>query len=68
MGKKKGGTVEVRLLFVDEGSYHHETAKIPTASVASYDRLIDCIREDQAVLAKLHVDVERLVSAYLVEE
>lgn len=68
MAKKKGGTVEVRLLFVDEGSYHHETAKIPAASVKAYDRLIDCLREDEDVLAKLHVDVERLVSACLVED
>ncbi|NNF11658.1 MAG: hypothetical protein HKN72_00430 [Gemmatimonadetes bacterium] len=67
MAKKKSGTVEVRLLFVDEGAYHHETAKIPTASVKAYDRLIDCLREDEDVLAKLHVDVERLVSAHLVE-
>lgn len=67
MAKKKG-TVEVRLLFVDEGEYHHETVKIPAASLDAYDRLIDCIREDAAVLAKLHVDVERLVSAYLVDD
>lgn len=60
--------MEVRLLFVDEGSYHHETVSIPAASVEAYDRLIDCVREDQAVLGKLHVDVERLVSAYLVED
>ena len=60
-------TVEVRLLFVDDGSYHHETVSIPESSVEAYDRLIDCVREDQAVLKKLHVDVERLVSAYLVD-
>lgn len=60
-------TVDVRLLFVDEGSYHHETVTVPVSSVDAYERLIDCIREDEAVLRKLHVDVERLVSAYLVE-
>lgn len=60
-------TVDVRLLFVDDGSYHHETVTIPAASVEPYERLIDCVREDEAVLKKLHVDVERLVSAYLVE-
>lgn len=59
-------TVEVRLLFVDEGAYHHETVEIPAASVEGYDRLIDCVREDPAVLKKLHVDLDRLVSAYLV--
>lgn len=60
-------TVDVRLLFVDDGSYHHETVTIPASSVDAYDRLIDCVREDEAVLKKLHVDVERLVSAYLVD-
>lgn len=66
--KKKDGSIQVRLLFVDDGSYHHETVAIPAASIDAYDRLIDCVREDEAVLKKLHVDVERLVSAYLVEE
>lgn len=61
------GTVEVRLLFVDEGAYHHENVVIPAASVEAYDRLIDCVREDAAVLKRLHVDVGRLVSAYVVE-
>lgn len=62
------GNVDVRLLFVDDGSYHHETVSVPASSVEAYDRLIDCVREDRAVLKKLHVDVDRLVSAYLVEE
>lgn len=65
---KKSRPVEVRLLFVDEGSYHHETVTVPASSVDAYERLIDCVREDPAVLKKLHVDVERLVSAYLVED
>lgn len=62
------GNVDVRLLFVDDGSYHHETVSVPAASVEAYDRLIDCVREDRDVLRKLHVDVDRLVSAYLVEK
>lgn len=65
---RKSKSVEIRLLFVDEGSYHHETVKLPAASVEAYDRLIDCLREDQAVLTKLHVDVERLVSASVVDD
>jgi hypothetical protein len=60
-------TVDVCLLFVDEGSYHRETVSVPASSVDAYERLIDCVREDEAVLKKLHVDVERLVSAYVVE-
>lgn len=60
-------TVTVRLLFVDEGSYHHEDVTIPAASLDGYERLIDCVREDAAVLKRVWVDVERLCSAYLVE-
>ena len=58
-------TVTVRLLFVDDGSYHHEDVEIPSASTDDYDRLIDWVREDPDVLKRLHVDVDRLVSAYL---
>lgn len=61
-------TATVRLLFVDEGSYHHETVRIPAGVLGRYDRLIDCLREDPAVLARLHVDVTRLCSATLVDE
>ena len=61
-------TERVRLLFVDDGSYHNEVVTIPRASMEQYDRLIDCVREDAAVLKRLHVDVDRLVTAYLIEE
>ncbi len=60
--------VKVRLLFVDEGSYHHEDVEIPAASLEPYERLIDCVREDEAVLRRMYVNVERLCAAYLVEE
>ena len=59
---------KVRLLFVDDGSYHHEDVLVPTASLGAYDRLIDCIREDAAVLKQVHVDVDRLCAAYRVDE
>lgn len=64
----KKGRVKVRLLFVDEGSYHHEEVDIPAASLDAYDRIIDCIREDEAVQKRLFVDVGRLCSAAVVEE
>lgn len=56
-------TVKVRLLFADDGEYHHETVEIPAASADRYDRLIDCFLEDTDVMKKLFVDVSRLVSA-----
>ena len=33
--------------------------------MAGYDRLIDCLMEDPAVLKRLHVDVARICSAEL---
>jgi hypothetical protein len=61
------GTIKVRLLFADGGDFHHDEVEIPSASAEAYDRIIDCLREDPAVLKKLHVDVERLCSAYVVK-
>lgn len=64
---KHAGTARVRLVLVDEGSYHHEEIEIPSASLEGYDRLIDCLREDPAVLKRVHVDVARLCAAYRVD-
>lgn len=61
------GMIKVRLLFAVDGEFHHETVEIPKKSASGYDRLIDCLREDEAVLKRLHVDIERLVSASLQE-
>ena len=63
----KAKRAKVRLLFVDDGSYHHEEIEIPAASLDEYDRLIDCVREDPAVLKQVHVDVDRLCAAYLLD-
>ena len=64
MSKKK--SVRVRLLFVDDGSYHHEEVDLPADSLDQYERLIDFVREDDDVLRRAHVDVDRLCAAYLV--
>lgn len=58
----------VRLLFVDEGSYHHEEVEVPSSVLEGYPRLIDCVREDEAFQKRIYVDVARLCSAYVVEE
>ena len=55
----------VRLLFADDGSFHHEEVQIPAGAIAGYDRLIDCLMEDPTVLKRLHVDVSRVCSAEL---
>lgn len=62
------GRVKIRLLFVDQGSYHHEEVEVPSAALEAYDRLIDFVREDESLLKRMHVDVARLCAAYLVEE
>ena len=59
--------VKVRLLFVDEGSYHHEEVEIPSGTFDRYDRLIDCVREDEDVQKRLYVDVARLCSAQVLD-
>ncbi len=55
----------VRLLLVDEGTFHHEEVRIPAEVMAGYDRLIDFLMEDPAVLKRLHVDVSRICTAEL---
>ena len=60
-------TARVRLLFVDEGCYHHEDITIPAAVIGQYDRLIDCLCEDPEILRRTFVDTDRLCSARVVE-
>ncbi len=61
MSKNK---TKVRLLFVDNGVYHHEDIEILTELIEQYPRLIDCLREEPAVLKQLHVDITRLCAAH----
>ena len=58
----------IRVLFVDGGAYHQETLSLPRELVERYDRLIDGLREDPAVLKQVYIDVDRLAAAWLVEE
>ena len=66
MSKAKA-QVRVRLVFGDGGDFHYEEVEIPRASAEAYERLVDCLREDPAVLKRLHVDVGRLCTAYLLD-
>jgi len=59
--------VKVRLLFADSGAFHHEELEVPASSVQGYDRLIDCLQEDQALLKGIYLDLERLCGAWVVE-
>jgi hypothetical protein len=57
----------VRLVFVDGGSYHHEDVPVPVEVLGQYERIIDCLQEDPVLLKRLHVDLERLCAAYVVD-
>lgn len=59
--------MKIRLLFVDDGNYHHEEIELPAGSLGEYERLIDGLREDPTVLRQLFLDVERLCAAWVVD-
>jgi hypothetical protein len=65
IGKKP---VKVRLVFVDGGSFHDVDVELPAKALERHERLVDCLREDPDVLARIHVDVARLCAAYRVDE
>lgn len=62
----RGEGIEVRLLFVDEGSWHRETIRVPAAAMERYERLIDVLREEPELLKRTYVDVDRLSAAWVV--
>jgi hypothetical protein len=61
-------TTPIRLVFADEGSFHAETVQVPIQKIGEYDRLVDLLREEPSVTRQLHLDMRRLVSAYVVGE
>ena len=63
-----GATVLVRLVFADQGTFHNETVHVPAAVLGEYDRLIDLLREEESVTRELYVDLNRLVSAYVLND
>jgi len=63
-----GHRVTIRLLFVDEGSYHHEDIRVPGDAVERYERLVDLLQEEPDVLRNSYVDLTRLCAAQVVDE
>lgn len=61
-------TARVRLVFADEGTFHAETILVPLERLGEYGRLIDLLREDPSVTRHIHIDMKRLVSAYVVRD
>jgi hypothetical protein len=66
MSHSPGQTVRVRLVFADQGTFHAETVHVPMDMLGRHDRLVDLLREEEAVTRQLFVDMGRLVSAYVV--
>lgn len=67
-GGGKVGTVRVLLVFADQGAFHREHVEIPVGSLEGYDTLVDCLREDETVLKRVHVDPSRLCAAFVMEQ
>ena len=68
MSETVGQTAAVRLVFADQGTFHAETVHVPVAMLDQYDRLIDMLREEESVTRQMYVDMNRLVSAYVLGE
>jgi len=68
MPENDGPTVPVRLVFADQGTFHAETVHVPLAVLDQYDRLVDLLREEESVTRQMYVDMDRLVSAYVVND
>jgi hypothetical protein len=59
------GTVQVKLVFADRGSFHEIFVQIPASVLERYERLIDALREDPEVTHNVHIDPKRLIAAYV---
>lgn len=62
-----GERIRVRLLYAEGGGYHSEVVSVPGGGLPDYERLIDFLREDEAVAAECYIDARRLCSAQLLE-
>lgn len=67
MAAASSTTVPVRLVFADDGTFHAETVHVPIEKLGHYERLLDLLREEPSVTRQLHVDMKRLVSAYVLD-
>lgn len=61
-------TIRINIIIADEGSFHTQELVVPSTVVDDYERLIDGLREDPAVLKKVYLDLGRVAAAWVVEE
>lgn len=59
------GVERIRLVFADRGSFHDVLIEVPAGVVQRYPRLIDALREDPAISARIYIDFRRLVAAHM---
>ena len=59
------GTIQVKLVFADRGSFHDLYVQVPADVLDRYERLIDALREDPDITHSIHIDPRRLVAAYV---
>jgi len=60
-------STRVRLLLADEGSFREVDIDVPSEAIERYERLIDLLQEEPAVLRVNYVDLARLCSARVIE-
>jgi len=63
-----GSSTRVRLLLADEGSFREVDIDVPSEAIGRYERLIDLLQEEPAVLRVNYVDLARLCSAQVLDE
>lgn len=56
-------TATVRLLLADEGEFREVDIAVPAEAIDRYERLIDLLQEEPAVLRNTFVDLRRLCTA-----
>ena len=61
----KGEEKQYLVLRVAQGDL---TVRVPADVLSRYDRLIDLLREEEGVTRQMYVDMQRLVSAYVVSD
>ncbi|MBT8398775.1 MAG: hypothetical protein HKO65_03235 [Gemmatimonadetes bacterium] len=62
------GRMRVRVLFADAGTFHPLDLEVPASILERYDRLIDGLQEDPAVLKGTYLDMGRLCAAWTLDD
>jgi hypothetical protein len=65
---RRSKQVAVRLVFADSGTFHELDLRFPAEVLGRHERIVDALREEPEVLARLYVDGRRLVAAYTLDD